>query len=239
MGDRPQEVVLAQEQGAFLRESGMKREVESEFGFDVTEGTLVLTDRRVVFVCTNKKVVDVPVGIMGTSRMIYSEVEDLAGVPEGPPNVFIPIASISSVKGHGGALEKPGLEIGWNDGGEKRSVVVTEDFVGGRKKSLKDWVPVIESLKAGKQKLVGIPSAPPIDTLQGKIVRVLSDMQEKGVLEIEEDVEEEFNLDLEPDDVQAACDELTSMGALIRYPDPSGDVFYRRVSPLGEDDLSG
>lgn len=239
MGDQSSEVVLAQEQGAFLRDSGKKSEVESEFGLDVTEGTLVLTDRRVVFVCTDKEVVDVPVGIFGSARMTYAEVESLAQVPATPPNLFIPIASIYSVKGHGGALEKPGFEIGWDDGGKKRSVVVTEDFVGGRKKSLKDWVPVIENLRAGRQKLTQVPPAPSADTLQGRIVHVLSDMQEKGVLEIEEDVEKEFKLDLDPDEVQAACDGLASTGALIRYPDPSGDVYYRRTSPLGNDDLSG
>lgn len=191
-----------------------------------------------IFVRTDEKVDDVPVGVMSSDRVIYAEVEDIGRIPAGPPNMFIPIASVTLVKGHGGVLEKPGLEVSWDDGGKTRSVVVTQNLIGRRKKTLRDWAPVVEDLKAGRRKLIDIPPAPSIDTLQGKIVRVLSDMQEKGVFEIENEVEEEFKADLEPDDVQAACDALASQGLLRRYPDSSGDVFYRRASPLGEDDLS-
>ena len=47
-----------------------------------------------------------------------------------------------------------------------------------------------------------------------------------------------FKVDLDPDEVQAVCDKLATQGVIKRYPDSSGDVFYRRASPLGEDDLS-
>ena len=231
-------MILAQEQGAFFREAGAKKELEAEFGFDETEGTLILTDKRLIFACTDEKVDEVPVGLIGRARVIYAEVEDLGRIPLKPPNVFISIASISSVKAHGGKLGKPGLDIAWDDGGDRRSAVFTEELMGHEGKSLRDWAPVIEKLRSGTQKLVAIPQPPPIDTLQGRIVRVLSDMQEKGVLEIEETVEGEFKTELDPDEVQGACDELASKGLLRRYPDSSGDIFYRRASPLGEDDLS-
>ena len=104
--------------------------------------------------------------------------------------------------------------------------------------NLNDWATIIQRLNGGRLNLVAMPKAPSVDTLEGRIVLVLSDMQEKGVLEIEEDVEAKFKVDLDPDEVQSACDTLSKQGALDRFPDSSGDVFYRRRSPLGEDDFS-
>ncbi len=63
-------------------------------------------------------------------------------------------------------------------------------------------------------------------------------MQEKGVFEIEEETETQFKLDLDPDNVEAACEKLASMGFLDKTPDNSGEVFYRKISPLGDDDPS-
>ena len=238
MGGQTPEVVLAQEWGAVFSGAGKMKEAEAEFGVGETEGTLVLTDRRLIFVCTDEKVDVEPVGILGKAHIIFSEVEDIDEIPKGPPNVFISLASVTSVKQRGGVLERPGIEIEWSDGGERRSAVIVQGMMESKRKNLKDWAPIIENLKAGRQRLVPIPQAPPTGTLQGKIVRVLSDMQERGVLEIEETVEDEFKVELDPDEVQAACDALASQGLLRRYPDSSGDVFYRRASPLGEDDLS-
>ena len=216
--------------------TGKRKELEADFGFGEVEGTLVLTDRRLIFACTDEKLVELPVGFMDAD-LVFSEVEDIDQIPQKPPNVFVPLSSIESVKPHGGRLERPGIELEWGDGKTKRSVLIVqgEERKG---KSLRDWAPVIENLKAGRQKLITIPQPPPIDTLEGKIVKVLSDMQEKGVLEIEDEVEDQFKVELDPDDVQAACDALSSQGVVRRYPDSSGDIFYRRASPLGEDDLS-
>ena len=230
------EVILAQEQGAALSMTGKKKELEADFGVGEVEGTLVLTDRRLIFVCTDEKMVDLPVGIF-QATLIFSEVEEVSQIPQKPPNVFVAISSIESVKPHGGRLERPGFELEWEDGGTRRSFLVVqgEERKG---KGLKDWVPIIENLRAGRQKLVTIPQPPSADTLEGRVVRVLSDMQEKGVLEIEEEVEDQFKVELDPDEVQAACDAMASKGIVRRYPDSSGDIFYRRASPLGEDDLS-
>lgn len=235
-----QEVILAQEQGTTMRQGGRAKEVEAEFGFNETEGTLVLTNRRLIFVCTDEKKDD----LMGEDALnpkagihiVYSEVDDLGDIPTDSPNAFVAIAAIESVKGHSGGIGRPSLEVEWNDGG-RRALVFTEGVTKSRGKGLNDWAPVIEKLKAGSLELVALPRQPSTDTLEGKIARVLSDMQEREVLTIEEAVEAEFKLDLDPDEVQAACDSLASTGFVKRRPDPTG-VFYRKASPLGEEDLS-
>ena len=234
------EVILAEEQGAFIRQAGVKEEIEAEFGVHEREGTLVLTDRRLMFICTNEEEEDLPFSMVPTLgvRLLFSDVEDLDQVPLRPPNLFIQLGSISGARGHRGELGRPSLEIEWQDGDRRRAAVFTETLTGRRRRNLNDWAPIIQNLKAGNQKLVNVPRPPSPDSLDGKIVHVLSDMQEKGVFMIEEAVEKEFTLDLDPDEVQAACDRLSAQGILVRLPDSSGDVFYRRASPLGEDDFS-
>jgi hypothetical protein len=175
--------------------------------------------------------------LMGV-RLLYSDVEDLDQVPLRSPNLFIQLGSISGARGHKGELGRPSLEIEWQDGNKKRAAVFTETLTGRRRRNLNEWALIIQNLKGGKQKLANVPRPPSVDTLDGKIVHTLSDMQEKGVFMIEEAVEKEFVVDLDPDEVQAACDRLSAQGILIRLPDSSGDVFYRRASPLGEDDFS-
>ena len=176
MSGHPPEVILAQEQGAALSMTGKKKELEADFGFGEVEGTLVLTDRRLIFACTDEKIVDLPVGYF-QSTLVFSEVEEVGQIPQKPPNVFVNISSIESVKPHGGRLERPGFELEWSDNGTTRSFLIVqgEERKG---KGLKDWVPVIENLRAGRQRLVAVPQPPPMDTLEGRIVRVLSDMQE-------------------------------------------------------------
>jgi hypothetical protein len=242
MSSESSEVVLAQEQGATMRDAGRRKEIEAEFGFDETEGTLILTNRRVIFACLDEREEDLPgqAGWNPTSkiRFVYSEIEDVDNISQEPPNVFVPITAISSIKGHREEIGRPSLQVEWADAGGKHALVFTQGLPARRGRNLNDWARVVENIKAGKQKLVLVPSPPSTESLDGKIVRVLSDMQEKGVLAIEDAVETEFKVDLDPDEVQAACDRLAAGGTLKRYPDPSGDVFYRRVSPLGEDDLS-
>jgi hypothetical protein len=54
------EMILAEEQGAVMRPAGVKEEIEAEFGAHEREGTLVLTNRRLIFVCTNEEEEDLP-----------------------------------------------------------------------------------------------------------------------------------------------------------------------------------
>ena len=231
------EVILAQEQGANMRPGGAKREFEAEFGFDVKEGTLVLTNRRLIYVCTDDKGEDLPIGYFGDHLLLYTEVEGLGDIPDRAPNVFIPLDA-ATVKGHKERLGRPSLEVAWTDKGGSHSAIFTETMLGRRKRNLNDWAAVIDNIKNGTQKLIDLPDPPSTDSLEGKVMHIMADMQEKGVLEIEEDVEGEYKVDLDPDQVQAACDGLTSRHLLARSPDPSGDAYYRRVSPLGEDDYS-
>jgi hypothetical protein len=223
------EMILAQEQGANMRAAGRSKEIEAEFGFAGKEGTLVLTNKRLIFVCTDEKGEDLPIGYYADEMLLYSEVEDLDAIPVQAPNIFIPLEGVSA-KGHKEGLGRPSLEVSWHASDGDHDVIFTE--------TLTDWAAVIQKIKDGSQKLATIPGPPSTDTLEGKILHVMADMQEKGLLEIEEDAEGEYSVDLDPDDVQAACDRLSSQGILLRHPDSSGDVYYRRVSPLGEEDLS-
>jgi hypothetical protein len=227
-------MILAQEQGANMRSAGVSKGLEAEFSVGLREGTLVLTNKRLIFVCTDEKGEDLPVGYFGDQMLLYSEVEDLGEIPSRPPNVFIPLAA-ASVKGRKAGLGRPSLEVSWRDKDGDHNLIFTETLTGRRKRNLNDWAPIIEKLKNGTQKLVTLPEVPSTDSLEGKVVRVLADMQEKGVFEIEEDVASEYDVSLDPDDVQAVCDRLASQGLLARIPDPSGDTFYRRLSPLGDD----
>jgi hypothetical protein len=220
-----------------MREAGTEKELQAEFGFGVKEGTLVLTSRRLIFVCTNERDESLPgesgLNPFGKIDLVYSEVEDLDSIPSAAPNVFVQLSAVSRVAGHKGDLSRPSLQVEWADANGKHSRIFTETLTGRKAWALNDWAPIIENLKAGRQKLVSVPPAPSTDMLEGKIVHVLSDMQEKGLFSIEEAVETEYKLELDPDDVQAACDRLVTEGLLVRNSELTGDAFYRRVSPLG------
>jgi hypothetical protein len=227
-----EEVMLAQEQGVIMREAGEKKELEGGLGGEL-EGTVVLTNRRLIFVCTDEK--QDKLRIM---RLVYSDVEDVKSVPSTGGNLFIELSSIGSVKGHTGHIERPSLEVRWREGGTERGRVFIERMSGrSRRKNLNDWAAVIERLKAGQQKLIQLPKSPGADSLDGKVMIVLGDMQKKGVFEVQDEVEEQFKLKLDPDDVQATCDKLAGSGLLQRTLDPSGDTYYQKLSPLGDDAL--
>lgn len=224
-----------------MRGLGAKKELEAEFGVGEREGTLVLTTARLIFVCTDEKRNDIHVGyapFSPTIHLLFSDVDDLDEIPQNQRNVSILISSITSAVGHSGEITRPKLEVRWTAETEEKGAEFTAVLTGRRKKNLSDWAAIIQRQKKGNLSLVTVPKAPPIDTLEGKIVRVLSDMQEKGMFTIEEDVEAKFEVDLGSDEVQEACEKLAKDGALDRFPDSSGDVFYRRRSPLGDDDLS-
>ena len=226
--------MLAQEQGVLMRESGLKKEMEG--GFAELEGTLVLTDRQLIFVTTDER----EEKFFGF-HLVYSDVEDLNSIPRGPANTFITLGSISSVAGHGskGGLERPSLEVKWNEGGKEQGRVFVETLAGrSRRRNLNDWAPVIQRLKGGEQKLISIPKVPGVESLQGKVMLILADMQSKGLLTIENEVETAFKIKLDPDEVQTACDALVSQGLVKLEPSLKDDPFYRKASPLGDDDLA-
>lgn len=217
------ELILAQEHGVVNR-LGVGREVE---------GTLILTNKRVLFVAANTEEEIGPASL----GIIYADIDDLNSIKPDPSNLSIPLNSIADVKSNVGIIRTPSLKIRWNYGSGEKNTEFEQTIIGGRKKNLNDWAKVILELKSGKRSISSPASIPGRDTLEGKILYVLGDLQEKGQFEIESQVEKMFNLDLDPDDVQAACDKLAS----IRLVEKSGDSVmntYRRISPLGKDDLS-
>jgi hypothetical protein len=227
-----------------MRQTGVRKELESEFGVGgETEGTLVLTNKRLIFVTTDVKEVDLPepgaLNPLAEIGIYFSEVEEIDSIPTVPGNVFIQIMSIVSVTGRNPELERPHLQVTWVDGVAPKSSLFVETLTGrSRKKNLSDWVGVIERLKAGTQKLIPIPSTPSMDTLEGKIMRVMADMQSWGPFTIERMIEDTLKVKVEEDAVEDACEKLVSMGALKSEQDGSGEVYYRKTSPLGPDDLS-
>jgi len=237
MASAADEVMLAQEQGVRMRRSGEREEVEGGLGGEL-EGTLVLTNRRIIFVCTNEQEDNMREAPGLVMRLVYSDVEDLASIPKSGGNLFIPLSSVSTVKGHSGHLERPSLAVNWQEGRQNKGRVFVERLTGrSRRRNLNDWTTVIERLKAGNQKLLQLPPTPSLDTTDGKVMRVLADMQRKGAFEIKEEAEQQFKTKLDPDDVQAACERLYANGLLERFPDNSGDVYYQKRSPLGDDAL--
>jgi len=231
------EVMLAQEQGVRMRKSGEKEEIEGGLGGEL-EGTLVLTNHRIIFVCTNMQEDKVKGDNLRVMRLVYSDVGDLSSIPAGGGNVFIPLSSIRSVKGHAGHVERPSLKVDWQEGGVNRGRVFVERLTGrSRRRNLNDWATVIERLRAGNQELIQLSPVPSTETLEGKVMHVLADMQRKGAFEIEEEVETQFKVKLDPDDVQATCERLAKSGLLEKFPDPSGDAYYQKRSPLGDDAL--
>lgn len=230
--------MLAQEQAVVNRGIGLSKEVEA--AFDVgreTEGTLILTNQRLLYAHGAEKEDSLPVGVFSTKRLIYSDVTELESVASDPANFTIALGAIISAVGHHKPAGSPKLEVRWEEEGAVKTTEFVQQIIGGRRRNLNDWAPVIMRLKSGEQEIRAVPPSPPIDSLEGRIVHVLGDMQEKGLITIEEKVEEEFGVDLDPDEVERACDELAEEGLLRKSEAPGEDQFYQRVSPLDADDL--
>ena len=216
-----QELILAQEQSV-LNRSGLGKEIQ---------GTLVLTNSRLLFVATTEEN-STSFGL-GTIRY-SSDVEDLNLIGQSPSNISIPLDAIFATKGSKGIMTNPNLKIKYKAASLEKDAEFVQTTIGGRKKNLNDWATVIADLKDGKIKIKVPSSLPGKDTLEGRIVDSLVDLQEKGVFEIEQEIETRFKIDLDPDKVEEACNNLVSNGILEK----KSEDFYRLTSPLGEDDLS-
>ena len=131
-------------------------------------------------------------------------------------------------------MTNPNLKIKYKACFSERDAEFIQTIIGGRKKNLNDWAGVIADLKNGKIKIEIPSSLPGKDTLEGRIVNSLVDLQEKGVFEIEKEIETRYKIDLDPDRVEEACNNLVSKGILEK----KSEDFYRLTSPLGDDDLS-
>ncbi len=247
-------MIIAQEQDAVNKpiHLGLEKEVE---------GTLILTNKRLIFACGGEKeeslqieigkdeplsqkvkdeIVNLEEDLVGTGGpLTYSEVEDLKDISPDPGNIFIPILSITSVAGHKGFIGLPKLKVTWEDGDKIKTTEFQEVLSGpSRAKNLSDWAEIIEGLRSENIIIKRLPNPPSKDTLEWKIAYIMGDMQDKGVVEIEEQVETKFKLDLDPDVVEMACNRLVETGYLDKITDEGGDDFYRKRSPIGIDDLS-
>ena len=222
------EIMLAQEQSV-THKTGLGREIQ---------GTLILTNKRLLFIAGKESEEDFRT-IIAPNRLRYSDVDDLTSIPSDPSNLSISLSELELEKGHSGIIHRPSLTIKWLQGGTEKKAEFSEDITDRtRKKNLNDWAKVIDSLRQGKQIIQYASSPPGRDTLEGRILFILGDMQDKGVFEIEEQVEKTFKVDLDPDQVDSVCASLVTKGFVNRIADRSGDNFYRKRSPLGEDDLS-
>ena len=241
-GDQP-EVMLAEEQAVIHRGAGLKNEVEAAFGIGETEGTLILTNRRLIYAHrAAEEEVDLPVGIFTYKSVFIDDIEGLDSINNDSEGLEIPLSQVVRVEGHGGKdAIAPKLEVEYTaQSGETHWTVFVEQITGAsRRNNLNDWPEIIEKLRAGQVKLVGLPDAPSETTLEGRIYRALGDMQEKGALTIEEEVEKRYNLDLDPDEVIVACNRLVGMGLIRKADTDEDDPFYQRISPLGDDDVDG
>lgn len=240
------EIILAEEEAVINRGVGMLQGMEADLDLGrQTEGNLVLTNLRLVYAHGGQREVDIPVGnidpfeTLGRKRLFISNVDDLDDIPYDPANVTIQIASVTSARGRHAPGMAPRLEVRWRDGGVSKVTEFVEQETGrSRRRNLNNWAAVIERLRDGKQKIVNLPSQPGRDTLEGKILFNLADMQEKGVLTIEQELEKRFDLDLDPEQVEQACENLVAQ-RLVQRTSPRGEGgFYVKISPLGEDDLN-
>lgn len=234
------EVMLAQEQAVIRRGSGLRREIESAFGLRETEGTLVLTDRRLVYVHGNEKEEDIRTGAIGGKKLFFADVEELNSMELDSMSVEIPVSKIAKVTGHRKEAVAPKLEVKWAD---TNMAIRIDEFVqqvtgGSRKKNLNDWARVIDKLRTRQLRITPLPTAPGEGTLEGRALVVLGDMQDKGALTIEEEVEGKYKVDLDPDAVDAALAKLVALGLVKRFAPKDEGPYFRKASPLGDEDLS-
>ncbi len=237
-GSSSDEIILAEEEAVISRGVGVIQEVQSDLDVGKqSEGNLVLTNRRIVYVHGAEKEVNL-VGTLSRKRLYVSDVGELDNIPWDPSNITIPLSSIISVKGHHTPGLAPKLEVRWNDGVEKRTEFVEQETGSSRRKNLNNWAPVIERLRSGEQRITTLPPPPARDSLEGMVLLALDDMQEKGLLTIQGEVEAKSGTDLETDAVEAACEGLVAQGFVKRTTPSSESPFYVKVSPLGQDDLN-
>jgi hypothetical protein len=251
------EMILAQEQGVINKDPHLTKKGD-------IEGTLVLTNRQLIFVSNDnhdesmvksissgqpldnkiaQESADLGEDVFGSSApQTYVDIEDLSTLSRNLKNLFIPIRSIVSSSGHRGVFGRPNLKISWTGSsgeGEITNIEFQETLTErDRKKSLADWAGIIQRLKDGTlspHKPINLPQR---DSIEGRIYTILGDMQTKGSIQLEEEAEKRFGIELEPEEVETAFGNLVSLGLVERIADPSGDSFYKMRSPLGEDDLS-
>lgn len=224
-----EEVILAEERNVILKSKK-------------SDGTLVLTNKRFLFVPATES--DMPgfgqlsIGYYRISQY-FSDVKDLKDLPiEGQGDFLsIRLRSITNVVARKGFL-RPTLKVEWRaDDLSTRDAEFLQKFVGKSKRiNLTDWATAIGKITGGASffapKLPDYSSIGQDDVIAQTIIKVLSDLQEKGLYEIEHEIERdhyEIGQEIDSDELRSKCDSLVKGGILS--VDETGEFYWIR-SPI-------
>jgi len=219
------EVILAEEQGASRNLGSLHKK----------SGTLILTNKRLVFMRGNKEIrIEVvpeiwrdivpnifPSGL--PAILGFAEVYDTAEIPSQMtfPDVSIDLASIISA-----TPERPvdvtsfrrssRLVVSWNSSIETKIVEFEEHMSGRpRKINLNDWGDVIMKIKSGYfdnliRELINSRNSSQLEvnSIEANVYFLLGDLQSKSTVLLSKEMEERFATRIDFERIQQACDRL-------------------------------
>ncbi len=164
----------------------------------ILEGTLFLTNRRLVFVAGQEKPED----------------EDIQKMLDRPDALSIPLDQVVTAAGNRGILRQS-LNVVWHNPADSPSTTKTEFLQKNRPRNLaeaqnaiNEWVLQIEDAAVSEVKTEQeemVQSSPSWDQLDSKVLESLGDMKWKGFFQLERDLEETYGASLDPDDLEASC----------------------------------
>ena len=143
---RPEETMLRSESGLSLKQRGGKK-----YRFNPPAGTLILTDKRLIFAQSGAGLAKrmVGAGLLGTialKALTKVKPEELDKALERPDSFQLNLQDISGVKTErqfGGPL----LSVQWN-APDKPKAVLYRSGVAGSLKGYDEWIKVIQDAKA-------------------------------------------------------------------------------------------
>lgn len=189
----------------------------------VKEGSLVLTNRRLVFAA-------------GKSTLTPDEIKK---VMQDRDAFSISLEQIANVTGNRGIL-RPSLQVIWRNAPEDQTTMRTDFIQNYRPKTLEEatngineWVSAIEGGALADGDLKSGESAAIVDQseLKSKVLEELGDMQWKGFFQIEKELREKFNLTPDPDLLEKVCAELVKEKRIEQ--DKYGQ-FFRKTPASGK-----
>lgn len=177
----------------------------------------------------------------------FSEIYDVDDIHadtfgRSPDSLSFQIALIEDAHGgRGGITAHPSLEIHLAE----TSVLFHEETTGKRNQNLNDWADIIMRLKSGEfaqriaTEIERRMSEPPGETLAGKVLYILGDLQTKGVFEIWSELKARFEgydleFDLDSDKIEIACEDLFEHNWTAKITEGNMPPAYRKKPPLGE-----
>jgi hypothetical protein len=187
----------------------------------LTEGSLILTNRRLVFA-------------KGKVNLANEEVPQIL---RGRDLFAIPLEQIANVSGNRGIL-RPSLNVSWRNQPGDQSTTKTEFLQNYRPKNLEEarngineWVPLIE--RAAVSDVEDSPTETQSATvdeneLKSRVLEELGDMQWKGFFQISKELREKYDMSVDPDQLEKVCHGLVE-DKLIEQ-DKHGE-FFRKIQP--------